>query len=281
MPPFRSRSRRSQIVVASAVAVVALALVGAGNVLLASGTHPRLPPPNATVDYQLGGPYDPAPGVGIVTRDSTAPPAAGVYNICYLNAFQTQPGDASFWTSQHPELILRSGGEPVSDPEWPGEYVVDVSTEENRAALLAIESKWIDGCAADGYDAVEPDNLDTYARFPDQLTEADALAFAQLLADRAHAAGLAIGQKNAAELGEKGKARAGFDFAVVEECEQYSECDTYTDVYGRYVLEIEYTDGDEAAFPRACAARGDDISIILRDRDVVPKGTAGYEYESC
>lgn len=63
----------------------------------------------------------------------------------------------------------------------------------------------------------------------------------------------------------------------------YDECDTYTDVYGAAVLEIEYTDADDASanFKSACRARGAEISIILRDRDVVAQGSKAYHYEEC
>lgn len=249
--------------------------------LLAAQPRLRLPPPDAGFDYQLGGAYDPAASVGIVDRDRTESPVPGVYNICYLNAFQTQPEEAEAWMRDHPEFLLRDGGELVTDPAWPGEYLLDVSTSAKRAALAEIEGKWIDDCATAGYDAVEPDNLDTYSRFPDLLTDDAAVAFSRLLAERAHRVGLAIGQKNAAGLGSRGRDEAGFDFAVVEECEAYSECDDYTAVYGRHVLEIEYTDSGDGVFERACEARGGDLPIILRDRDVVPEGDPGYHYESC
>jgi len=49
------------------------------------------------------------------------------------------------------------------------------------------------------------------------------------------------------------------------------------------VLEIEYTDEENAAavFKRACDARKDDISVILRDRMVTAVGAKNYHYEEC
>src|SRR5690606_18115219 len=58
-----------------------------------SPTAMQLPPPNARFDYQLGGAYTPPGGVQIVSRDREATPAAGAYNICYVNGFQIQPGE--------------------------------------------------------------------------------------------------------------------------------------------------------------------------------------------
>lgn len=238
----------------------------------------RLPPVNGRFDYQIGGAYPPVASVRTVTRDRTATPAPGRYSVCYVNAFQTQPGDRGFWLQRRPLLVQRRG-KPVTDPAWPGEYVLDISTAAKRAAIAAIVLPWIDGCAAKGFDAVEADNLDTYTRFA-RITRADALAYARLLIARAHERGLAIAQKNTVELAAAGR-RAGFDFAVAEECEAYRECGGYTRVYGRQVLEIEYTDTKRVFFTRACAARGDRIPIILRDRDVVPRGAPGYRSRAC
>jgi len=66
-----------------------------------------LPPVNGRFDYQIGGVYTPASGVAVVTRDNSASPAAGLYNICYINAFQTQPEDEDFWKGQHSDLLLK------------------------------------------------------------------------------------------------------------------------------------------------------------------------------
>lgn len=52
----------------------------------------------------------------MVSRDHTASPAAGLYNICYVNAFQAQEGAESEWDS---DLLLRdSSGEIVYDGGW-------------------------------------------------------------------------------------------------------------------------------------------------------------------
>ena len=119
------------------------------------------------------------------------------------------------------------------------------------------------------------------SRSKKKLTLAGNKAFASLLIRRAHARGLAIAQKNTAELGSAGKA-LGFDFAIAEECNVYAECGAYTRPYGNRVYEIEYTDnGGLANFTAACAARGAAISIVYRDRDVAAKGGESYTYKSC
>ncbi|GAB4201166.1 MAG: endo alpha-1,4 polygalactosaminidase [Sandaracinaceae bacterium] len=237
---------------------------------------PRLPPPNAGLDYQLGGAYPPPSGVGIVSRDRNADPAPGLYNVCYVNGFQIQPDEEAFWLAEHPDLILRdASGAPVIDADW-DEMLLDVGTPERRAAIAEIVGAWIDGCAARGFDAVEIDNLDTFSRSSGLLSEDDCVAQMALFSARAHARGLAIAQKNAAELVGR-RAELGTDFVVAEECNRYDECDVYTRAYGDAVLVIEYRRAD---FEAGCAAFPD-LSIVLRDIDLVPPGRAGYVYDGC
>jgi len=238
------------------------------------------PPAHGRFDYQIGGAFQPAAGVGIVDRDRNDRPARGRYNICYLNAFQTQADEARWWATKHPDLLLRRHGRPVVDGAW-NEQLLDTSTHAHRRALGALVGGWIDGCAAAGFNAVEPDNLDSWTRSHGRLSRADNLALSVALIARAHADGLAIAQKNASELGSAGRA-LGFDFAIAEECGAYNECDIYTRAYGARVIEIEYPDnGGAANFRAACRARGARISITYRDRDVRPKGHRGYVDRSC
>ncbi|NEE53500.1 endo alpha-1,4 polygalactosaminidase, partial [Streptomyces sp. SID8455] len=125
-----------------------------------------------------------------------------------------------WWQKKNPDLLLRdSSGEPVNDEAW-GEALLDTSTAAKRTRLANIVGGWIDGCAKSGFQAVEPDNLDSYERSGGRLTKAHNAAFAKLLATRAHAAGLAIGQKNTTDLLGQRKS-IGFDFAVAEECGRY------------------------------------------------------------
>lgn len=238
-----------------------------------------LPPTAGVADYQLGGAYEPAPGVQIVTRDRTDSPAPGRYSICYVNSFQTQPGSLGWWKRMHPSLLLRDGkGRLVRDAGWPDEVLLDIRTPAKRAALAAINRTWFDQCARKGFDAVEPDNLDSWTRSGGRLTSSQAISFSRRLVRAAHRSQLAIAQKNTPQLSRRG---VGFDFAVAEECEVYRECAAYTRTYGTRLIEIEYTDNGTAAFTRACAARAGRASILLRDRDVVRRGSKGYDFRSC
>ncbi len=244
----------------------------------AAGVSP--PPSPGRFSYQLGGAYPPAPGVTAVSRDRTASPAAGLYSICYVNGYQAQPGEVSWWRSTHPDLLLRDGqGRLVVDAAW-GEPLLDLGTAAKRAALLEVIGGWFDGCARAGFQAVEPDNLDSYTRSHGLLTEEDAIVFAGALALRAHRAHLAIAQKNAADLADRLR-RAGYDFAVAEECQVYAECAAYMHAYGRAVVDIEYADQPATIFAAACHDVGDRISLTRRDRDLVAAGVSGHVEQWC
>jgi hypothetical protein len=235
-----------------------------------------LPPVNAPFDYQLGGAYTPPDGVLVVSRDRNDPPAAGLYNICYVNGFQAQPDEEDFWLDDHPDLVLRDeGGDPVIDEDW-DEMLLDVGAQEKRAALAEIIGGFIEGCATSGFDAVEIDNLDSYSRSGGRLTEDDAVAAMALFSSKAHAAGLAIAQKNSAEIVGR-RADLGTDFAVAEECNRYHECDVYTGAYGDHVLVIEYRTQD---FEAGCDAFPN-LSIVLRDVELRKEGRSGYVYDGC
>ena len=256
---------------------------GAPGADVASGAvgapHPGGPPAGVVVDYQLGGGYPVRDGVGGVVRDVTDEPEPGVWSACYVNGFQTQPGDRDAWLADHPDLVLRDdAGEPVVDEGWPDELLLDTTTEANRAALAEVVGAQVRACAERGFAAVELDNLDSWTRSGGRLDEDGAVDLATRLVAVAHDAGLAAGQKNTPQLGTRGRDEAGFDFAVAEECAQYDECAAYTDVYGDAVLDVEYTDDGFAA---ACADPDRPSSTIRRDRDLSTPDEPAYAFAVC
>lgn len=235
----------------------------------------QLPPVNGSLDYQLGGAYVPPAGVNVVSRDRTASPAPGIYSICYLNGFQVQPGERQSWDD---DLILHDkNGKVVIDEDW-DEELLDVSTADKRSRIADVLGGWIDGCAGQGFDALEIDNLDSYSRAPTGLLSADdAVAFMKLLSARAHGKGLAIAQKNSTDLLAR-RAEMGTDFAVAEQCSEYDECQDYVSAYGAAVLMIEYR---KDKFEKGCSEFGATHAIVLRDPELVPSGQSGYVYEGC
>jgi len=286
----RRRHRVKALAVAAAAVVLAGIGIGAAHAATdrarpepATAVAPgwTAPPVNATFDYQIGSPYTPPAGVTVVSRDYTAAAAPGIYNICYINAFQTQgagSGEASqgWWESKG--LVLKDrNGNPVEDEEW-GEYLLDFSTAAKRTALTRAVGGFMDKCAGKGFKAVELDNLDSFSRSNGLLKQADAITYAKLLADAAHSRGLATGQKNFVELSAANIRTIGFDFAVVEQCGEYDECDVVTARYGAKVIVIEYS---SAGFRAACSEFGSTLSIVLRDVNVTAPGSGSYKYKTC
>ncbi|WP_204164723.1 endo alpha-1,4 polygalactosaminidase [Nocardioides daejeonensis] len=246
-------------VLTSMMTVLATTVASLGLLL-----SPTPPPADTDVDYQLGGVAEPPDRVGIVVRDREAPVVPGRYNVCYVNGFQTQPGEGRFWR-KHGRLLLRHRGHVVLDEQW-GEKLFDIRTARKRQRLARIVARWTRGCARDGFDAVEFDNLDSFSRSEGLIKRRHARRFARLLTRDAHAAGLAAGQKNWA--GFDGR-RLGYDFAVAEECGRYDECGRYVATYGTRVLAIEYRKRD---FRRTCRTYGDELAVVLRDRQLRPAG---------
>ncbi len=254
--------------VAASTAITALAAAPA------SAAAPVLPPKNAPFDYQIGGAYTPPAGVKVVSRDRTESPASGLYNICYVNAFQVQPGEQRSWPS---DLLLRDAdGKLVIDEDW-GEPLLDLRTATKRQRVADKVNGWIDGCAAKGFNAIEPDNYDSYSRSRKLLTPAHAKAYITLLSQHAHSKGLAIAQKNTAELAGD-RLTTGLDFAIAEECGQYEECADFAGPFNNNVIVIEYT---KAGLSKACAGWKTKLSIVRRDVDVSTPGSNGYLRQTC
>lgn len=189
--------------------------------------------------------------------------ARGIRVLCYMSM-----GTWEEWrpdAGAYPDAVLGNAWD-----DWPGERFVDI----RRIDLLApILSARLDLCAAKGFDAVEPDNIDTYGNsaavtgFP--LTEQDQLAFDFWLAEAAHARGLAVGQKNAPELTDR--LVETFDFAVTEACLSDGWCNEmlpYLEA-GKAVFAIEYTDRTTASeFLVMCSEAQQPFSFILKHREL-------------
>jgi hypothetical protein len=269
-----NRVVRRCVTAAVALSATATACLLAPSSATAGPSAVELPSPRAGFDYQIGGAYTPPQGVRTVSRDRGATPARGLYNLCYVNAFQAQPGAEREWDA---DLLLRdANGDVVYDDEWK-EAVLDIRTAGKRKRIAAKVNTWIDGCADKGFQAVEPDNYDTYTRFPDHLKASQAKAFISLLSAHAHDKGLAIAQKNTPDLAAD-REETGLDFAVAEECGEWDECDMYADAFGDRVLVVEYS---AKGLDKACSGWGDRLIIVRRDVGVSPAGSDGYLRRTC
>lgn len=188
--------------------------------------------------------------------------AQGIQVICYISA-----GSWEDWrpdADQFPQEVL--GKEYVG---WAGEKWLDIRALDALAPLLRAR---LDLCAAKGFDAIEPDNIDGFTNdtgFP--LTYADQLAFNIWLAQEAHARGLSIGLKNDAE--QATELVPYFDWALVEDCFAQGWCEMMTSFIaaGKTVFAAEYTDNwSETQFlRRVCPqAMALGFSAILKNREL-------------
>ncbi|MFI5676762.1 endo alpha-1,4 polygalactosaminidase [Streptomyces cellulosae] len=285
----RRRGRHILVGLAAAVAVTGLSIAAVrigshqtggsqSPTAHASSSAPAtavvLPPKHVPWDYQIGGVYPLPTGVRVVSRSHEDAAAPRAYNICNINAFQAQEHAEGDWDS---DLLLRDAhGDVVYDKDW-GEGVLDIRTDAKRQRIAAKLNTWIDECAANGYKAVEPDNYDSFIRFPKYLTADQAEALMKLLVAHAHEKGLAVAQKNTAEL-VRDRASVGLDFAVVEECGQWDECGEFAEAFDNNVFVVEYT---AKGMSKACSSWSSQLSIVRRDQDVAARGASGYLRKTC
>jgi hypothetical protein len=182
---------------------------------------------------------------------------AGIRTVCYLSAGTFEDGRPD--AGDYPEEILGNTWDA-----WNERYV-DISRLDLLGPILGAR---LDLCAAKGFSAVEPDNIDTYgADTGFDLTAADGVRFARWIAAEAHRRGLAVAQKNLPEFAED---LAGvFDFAITEDCFDDGWCEEtfpYREA-GKAILDAEYTDRMETLPGELCDEAADlGISVLLADR---------------
>jgi hypothetical protein len=241
--------RRLWASVAAAVCAVALAASaevdargGSPTRVLASGVVTRrtiwVPAPYTTWQWQLTTPVDTSVAARMFDIDlfdnSAAVVAAlhrsGRHVICYLDAgtYEKFRPDAHLF----PKSVL---GKPNG---WPGERWLDI---RRLSILEPIMRARIALCAHKGFDGVEADNVDGYENqtgFP--LTGAEQLGYNEWLARTSHLFHLSIALKN--DVDQARQLEPYFDYALDEQCFQYSECQKLRPFVAHHkaVFEVEY-----------------------------------------
>ncbi|MDA1129718.1 MAG: endo alpha-1,4 polygalactosaminidase [Chloroflexi bacterium] len=158
--------------------------------------------------------------------------AEGRKVICYVNA--------GGWENWRPDAALFPDGVIGVDlDDWEGEKWLDI----RRIDLLGpIMEARMDLCKLNGFDGIEPDNVDGFLNntgFP--LNYGDQLSYNIWLAEAAHERGLSIGLKN--DMDQIADLLPYFDWALNEECFEYEECETllpFIEV-GKAVFNVEYS----------------------------------------
>ncbi|WP_068714055.1 endo alpha-1,4 polygalactosaminidase [Vibrio tritonius] len=156
--------------------------------------------------------------------------AQGRKVICYFSA-----GSYENWRSDAADFDASDLGNDVDG--WPNEQWLNINSTQVRNIMLAR----LDLAQSKGCDGVEPDNVDGYVNSSGfSLSYNDQLSFNRFLANAAHKRGLAIGLKN--DLDQISDLVDYFDFAVNEQCFEFSECSALTPFINanKPVLNAEY-----------------------------------------
>ena len=175
--------------------------------------------------------------------------AQGTKVICYID----------FGSSENfrPDYSSFPASVQGSTNGWPGEKWLDIRQLSVLEPIMTARMKM---CVQKGFDALEPDNIDGYTNstgFP--LTAQDQLTYNTWIANEAHSLGLSVGLKN--DTDQTAQLQPYFDWALNEQCNEYSECDT-ENVFVRSnkaVFNAEYSGG--TGF---CSADGPSTSTARR-----------------
>ncbi|GAA0606412.1 endo alpha-1,4 polygalactosaminidase [Thalassospira tepidiphila] len=243
----------------------------------ADTTKEWAPVPNGPFHWQLQGTLDVDDAIRIVGADLfdvsadqvAAWRAAGHYPICYINvgAFEDWRDDAKAF----PQDVI---GAPYWG--WDGENWLDISRFELFANVISAR---LDLCRDKGFLAVEPDNIDAYEADQSSkptgfdITRDDQLRYVNWLITEAHKRGLAIGQKNVADLVPDLVDQ--MDFALLESAYRFGfmhEFDIYVS-QNKPVFVVEYLDegADANAFCPAAKQHGFQGVIAHLDLDQTPQ----------
>lgn len=150
--------------------------------------------------------------------------------VCYFSA-----GSGENWRSDYSQFAAADLGNDLSG--WAGEKWLDTRSANVRKIMAAR----MDLAVSKGCDGVDPDNVDGYTNATGfALTAATQLDYNRYLATAAHARGLAIGLKN--DVDQLSDLAASYEFAINEQCHQYSECAGYSAFtsLNKPVLNVEY-----------------------------------------
>lgn len=183
----------------------------------------------------------------------------GVRTICYVSIGTLENTSEDF--KVFPDDVL---GKTYED--WPDERFLDIRRLD---VLLPIMKSRFEACKNEGFDAIEPDNMDVHdndSGFP--ITADDVVAYVARLATIAHSLELGIGQKNVPDL--TADLINHMDFLIAESCFQDKWCDDVNAYVraGKPIFDAEYTDRP-IDFQDACeVAARQNIAMILKDRDL-------------
>jgi hypothetical protein len=230
--------------IATVAAALALGLGFVGGAVAAHRHQPRrhsrvwVPRPHTTWQWQLTTPVDQSVGAQVFDIDlfdNSASVVAALHRsghrvICYLDAgtYENYRSDAGGFPGS---VLGKSNG-------WPGERWLDIRRLDALAPIMRARFAL---CRRKHFDGVEADNVDGYANdtgFP--VTASQQLTYNRWLARTSHSFGLSIALKN--DVDQARALQPYFDYAVDEQCFEYSECDKLRPFVSAHkaVFEVEY-----------------------------------------
>lgn len=161
--------------------------------------------------------------------------------ICYFSAGTAESYRADVKANLSQWQALGVGGMA----QWSDETWLDITKLD---ALQRLMTPRLDLAAKKGCSGVEPDNTDCFKNTDecaipgtDAEKELAQLNYYRWLADYAHGKGLLIALKNSIAL-ISDVVKTSADFAIVEQCLQYNECDSYSAFFAsnKPIFGIEY-----------------------------------------
>jgi hypothetical protein len=199
--------------------------------------------------------------------------AAGAKAVCYVDVGTIEKGRADY--SQYPSSVV---GPAVAG--WPGENWFLVTAANQKIILPLMKARLANWCQSKGFDGVEPDNLDAWTNISG-VSEADNVSYDLAIAGLGHAMSLSVGLKNmltSASSSNVPSILSTFDWALVEQCYEYSECMPYGQFIsaGKAVWDVEYNNS-----PNCTQASQMHLNAQLRDLDLAGPGASGYKYTPC
>ncbi len=215
-------------------------------------------------------------GANSTACDVAAFHAAGAIAVCYVDVGTLEQGRPDY--SAFPSSVVGP-----ADQGWPGENWLLVTAANQSTILPLMKARFVNWCQAKGFDAIEPDNLDAWTNIK-TVSETDNVAYDLAIGQLAHSLPLSIGLKNVmteVDSSQYASFLATFDWALNEQCFEYSECDAYTAAgsflpAGRAVWDVEYN-----VSPDCTQANQDHMNAQLTDLDLVGATASGYKYTPC
>jgi hypothetical protein len=215
-------------------------------------------------------------GENSTAADVAAIHAAGAIAVCYVDTGTLEMGRSDY--SQFPASVI---GPVVSG--WPMENWLLVTAANQAVILPLMQARFENWCRSKGFDAIEADNMDGWTNIT-QIPEADNITYDLAIGQLAHAASLSIGLKNVMtdlDATQYPSFLANFDWALNEQCYEYSECGVYTAAgsfipSGKAVFDVEYN-----VSPDCTQANQAHMNAQMSDLNLVGATQSGYVYAPC